>query len=123
MLLENFYTILKSETLEAQSLIAIIEIQKEHPIFDGHFPNFPITPGVTMLQIIKALTENILNQSLLLVSGSNIKFLSLVNPNENAILKFNITILEDSENIKVKNITSFEDGTPVLKCNVTFAKR
>ena len=123
MLLKDFYTILKCESLEAYSFVTTINIQKEHPIFEGHFPNFPITPGVTMLQIIKELTESNLNQSLFLVSGSNIKFLSLVNPNENTILKFNITIHEDSENIKVKNTTSFEDGTPILKCNVTFVKR
>ena len=123
MLLKNFYTILKSDSLEAHSFITTINIQKEHLIFQGHFPNFPVTPGVTMLQIIKELTENHLNQSLLMVSGSNIKFLSLVNPNDNTILKFNITIQEDSEKIRVKNNTSFEDGMPVLKCNVTFVKR
>ena len=123
MLLKNFYTILTSESLEVHSFVITVEIQKEHPIFKGHFPNFPVTPGVTMLQIIKELTENHLNQSLILVSGANIKFLSLVDPIENPILKFNITFQEESEHIKVKNTTSFEDGTPVLKCNATFVKR
>lgn len=123
MLLKNFYTILKSEALEAHSFVATVKIQKEHPIFEGHFPNFPVTPGVAMLQIIKELTEQHCNQSLFLESASNVKFLSLVDPNVNAILKFNIIFQEDHQNIKVKNTTYFEDGTAVLKCNVTFVKR
>ena len=123
MLLKNFYAILKSEYSEAHSFVATVDLNKEHPIFEGHFPKFPVTPGVSMLQIIKELTEKHLNQSLFLVSGTNIKFLKVVDPNENSILKFNLTFKEDGEHIKVKNTTSFEDGTPVLKCNVTFVKR
>lgn len=123
MLLKNFYNIIKSESLEAHSFVATIEIQKEHPIFEGHFPNFPVTPGVGMLQILKEVTENHFMQSLFLVSASNVKFLSLVNPNVNAFLEFNIYYQEDEHIIKVKNSTSFTDGTPVLKCNVTFVKR
>lgn len=123
MLLKNFYTILSSESLEEHSFLVGIDIKKEHPIFKGHFPNFPVTPGVALLQIIKELTENHCQQSLFLESASNVKFLNLVNPNVNSILKFHIIIQEDSEHIKVKNTTSFEDGTAVLKCNVTFAKR
>lgn len=123
MLLKNFYTVVKSESLEANSLAATIEIHKEHPIFEGHFPNLPVTPGVAMLQILKELTQNYLHQPLLLESASNVKFLSLVDPNVNATLKFEIIVQEDTPNFKVKNTTSFEDGTPVLKCNVTFAKR
>lgn len=123
MLLKNFYNILTSESLDAHAFIATIEIQKEHPIFKGHFPNFPVTPGVVMLQIIKELTEHHCHQSLFLESASNVKFLSLVDPNVHASLKFNITFQEDDQHIKVKNTTSFEDGTTVLKCNATFVKR
>ncbi|MBO3096872.1 3-hydroxyacyl-ACP dehydratase [Gelidibacter pelagius] len=123
MLLKNFYEIQSSKSLEQNSFETIIDLQKEHPIFNGHFPNFPVTPGVAMLQIIKELTENQLEQSLFLKSASNVKFLSLVDPNENSILKFNISLEEDFQHVKVKNTTSFQDGTPVLKCYITFDKR
>lgn len=123
MLLKQFYTIDSSELIEAQSFESSITIQKEHPIFEGHFPNFPVTPGVAMLQIIKELTGNHLQLSLFLESASNVKFLTMVDPNVNASLKFNIVIQEDGNYVKIKNSTSFNDGTPVLKCNVTFVKR
>ncbi|WP_299393994.1 3-hydroxyacyl-ACP dehydratase [uncultured Gelidibacter sp.] len=123
MLLQHFYTIVSSELNEAQSFETTVTIQKEHPVFEGHFPNFPVTPGVAMLQIIKELTENHLQQTLFLESASNVKFLTMVDPNVNTNLKFNIVIQEDGKYVKIKNNTSFNDGTPVLKCNVTFVKR
>ena len=123
MLIKDFYKILTCESLESHSFVTTVEIQKEHPIFEGHFPNFPVTPGVAMLQIIKELTEIHCQHSLFLESASQVKFLSLVDPNINSTLKFNITLQKEEQHLKVKNTTSFEDGTPVLKCSITFVKR
>lgn len=123
MLLKNFYNIISSSSPETHAFETTIELHKEHPIFKGHFPNFPVTPGVAMLQIIKELAENRLQQTLFLESASNVKFLALVDPNENSTLKFSITFQEDAQHVKVKNTTSFKDGTPVLKSYITFTKR
>lgn len=122
MLLQNFYAVESIES-DKDAFSATVTIQKEHPIFKGHFPDFPVTPGVAMLQILKELTEEHLQKDLFLQTASTIKFLAVVNPNINAILKFDITFEEDAQLIKIKNTTSFTDGTPVLKCNVTFTKR
>lgn len=123
MLLKNFYNIQSSESFDTNSFETTIDLQKEHPIFKGHFPNFPVTPGVAMLQIIKELTEKQLQHPLFLKAASNVKFLSLVDPNENSILNFSMTLEEDLQDVKVKNTTSFKDGTPVLKCYITFDKQ
>lgn len=123
MLLDDFYKVQDSKVVDENSLELTIELKKNHDIFKGHFPNFPVTPGVAMLQIIKNGLETQHNQSLLLQSSSTIKFLNLVNPNENAILIFNIHFTIDDDIIQVKNITTFKDGQSVLKCNVTFVKK
>lgn len=123
MLLKDFYNIKTSSSPENNTFETTIELHKEHPIFKGHFPNFPVTPGVAMLQIIKELTEKQLQQTLFLKSASNVKFLALVDPNENSTLKFSITFQEDAQHVKVKNTTSFKDGTPVLKSYITFTIR
>src|SRR5690606_5569200 len=123
MLLKDFYTVQSSNSLDENSFETIISIEKEHAIFNGHFPDFPVTPGVAMLQIIKELTEKQIHQSLFLEAASNVKFLAIVDPNKNPILKFSITFQESAHNIKLTNATSFSDGTPVLKCYITFVKR
>lgn len=123
MLLEDFYRVSSSRQIDENSLEVIVELFKEHPIFKGHFPNFPIAPGVTMIQIIKNQLETLLQYQLNLKSASSIKFLNLVNPLEVSTLVFNINYTIENDVVKVKNSTSFKDGRSVLKCNVTFVKK
>lgn len=123
MLLEDFYTVQKLKPIDDHSFEMMVELYKNHDIFKGHFPNFPVTPGVTMLQMIKNGLESHLLESLQLHSSSTIKFLNFVNPNEETLLVFNIQFTIENQLIKVKNTTSFKDGRPVLKCNVTFVKK
>jgi 3-hydroxyacyl-[acyl-carrier-protein] dehydratase len=123
MLLDDLYSVQNFKVVDENSIQLTIELEKNHTIFKGHFPNFPVTPGVAMLQIIKNGLENHLSQSLQLQSSSQIKFLNLVNPNEHAILIFNIQFTFEDNLIKVKNTTTFKDGSSVLKCNVTFVKK
>lgn len=123
MLLDDFYSVQNFKVVDENSIQLTIELEKNHTIFKGHFPNSPVTPGVAMLQMIKNGLENHLSQSLQLQSSSQIKFLNLVNPEENNILNFNIQFTIEKNLIKVKNTTTFNDGRSVLKCNVTFVKK
>jgi 3-hydroxyacyl-[acyl-carrier-protein] dehydratase len=122
-MLDDLYTVLESKFSGANTLEIIVDINKEHPIFNGHFPNFPVTPGVTLLQIIKNSLEHHLQMALALHSASNIKFLTLVNPYKQSKLVFKMDFVVENELIKIKNSTSFEDATPVMKCNVTFEQK
>ncbi len=123
MLLEDFYEIQKLNNIDENRIALTVALQKNHDIFKGHFPNFPVTPGVALLQILKNCVEKQLQTSLQLHSSSQIKFLNLVNPNEETILIFHIEFVQENDYVKVKNTTSFKDGRSVLKCNVTFVKK
>jgi len=123
MILDDFYRVLDYKSNDVNSFEMTVEIKKNHDIFKGHFPNFPVTPGIAMVQIIKNGMESHLLQPLQLQSASQIKFLKLVNPEENAFLIFNIQFTFENNHIKVKNTTSFKDESAVLKCNVTFVKK
>lgn len=122
MLLIDFYEVLELKTEDDTSLTASVKINKMHAIFNGHFPENPVTPGVVLLQILKNCLETHLNTSLLMSKTSNVKFLALVNPETDAVLDFNIKFQYKDETISVKNLTSFKDGRQVLKCNVTFVE-
>jgi 3-hydroxyacyl-[acyl-carrier-protein] dehydratase len=83
MILSDFYrlnTISKQSLLDKTKIEAEIVLNPTHPIFKGHFPNLPIVPGVCMVQIVKEIAEKHLHQKLFLSSASNIKFLSVLNP-------------------------------------------
>lgn len=122
MLLQDFYSVDKINTISDSKYVALITLNKNHAIFKGHFPGNPVTPGVCMMQIIKEITESILNGSLTMVSTSNVKFMALINPEVNAKLTLELEISEnEASEIKVKNTTSF-DETVALKLSNTYKK-
>ncbi|GHC42364.1 3-hydroxyacyl-ACP dehydratase [Ulvibacter litoralis] len=118
MLLEGLYIITSFEQQDAE-VTAMIELHKEHDIFKGHFPGNPVMPGVCMLQMIKELTEKATGKNLFLSVSSNIKFMAIINPEVNPVLKVAITISEEDGVVKIKNTSSFED-TVALKLSATF---
>ncbi len=79
MLIPDFYSLLPSN-ISSEHVQAHIKLNAEHPIFQGHFPGNPVTPGVCMLQICKELTEEATQKSLTIKSCKNIKFTALINP-------------------------------------------
>jgi len=118
MLLKNLYTITSFEK-EDSILNASIHLNKKHAIFNGHFPDNPVMPGVCMIQIIKELTEQALNVELFMEKSSNIKFMLLINPEINTDLTLELEITKEDTTVKVKNVTKFED-TLALKFNGTY---
>ena len=120
MPLLDFYTVLEKAITEAGHVKYVIQLDPEHLIFEGHFPQHPILPGVAMLQLLKELAEQQLNIELQLQRATNVKFLSLVNPNIHSILVCNLHIDRHQNMVKLKNSITFEDETVVLKYNGTY---
>ncbi len=122
MLLKDFYTIKSIDKKDDHNYVVILFINEKHDVFKGHFPGNPIMPGVCMMQIIKELTEQITNTTLVMQSLSNVKFMALINPFVTPELKLelNITSTED-DTIKVKN-TAYFDQTIALKLGSVYKK-
>ena len=55
-MLDNFYKITK-QYVEKNMLISEIELNSSHRIYEGHFPNSPIVPGVCMIEIVQEVLE------------------------------------------------------------------
>ena len=58
-MLKDFYTLNTLQQIAANTYLCTLTLNAEHPIFKGHFPNNPVTPGVCMMQIVKNLTVQI----------------------------------------------------------------
>ena len=120
-ILTDFYTLESSEKLENGSFSANIKLNKDHNIFNGHFPGNPVTPGVCMMQIVKELTEEFTGNKLFLKSASNVKFMAIINPFETPDLTMQLDIKEIENEVKVKNTTAFGE-TIALKLSVNYTK-
>ena|SRR5690606_11320592 len=118
-LLNDFYSILDSSTSES-GISVLVKIDKNHSIFQGHFPNQPVTPGVCTMQIIKELSEKHFGKELMLKTARNVKFMAIINPEENDEVKFDLSfepICEGEVSIKA---TVFLDENPALKFGGNF---
>ena len=120
MQLKDFYT-LNNLTINEDLVTANITINKHHEIFKGHFPGNPVTPGVCMMQIIKEITEKVVETKLMMISSSNIKFMAIINPEISPNLTLLLEITKTDEGYRVKNSTSFND-TVALKLTSNFVK-
>lgn len=74
-----------------------------------------------MIQIIKDLTEKIVGAKLFLTSASNVKFMAIINPEENTDLRLELNVTEEGETVMVKNSSYFGE-TIALKMSANFKK-
>ena len=79
-------------------------INKESEVFEGHFPNQPILPGVVMIELVQRAVEEVLALKLEVKSAGNFKFLKMIDPVvvPSASLIFSIIVKEDSWRVKAQ---------------------
>ena len=83
------------ETIAVDATGATIRLLPESPVYQGHFPGYPITPGVCLVEIALELIAEMAGQAghdekVRLVGAKNIKFTSPVIPAEGMELRFNL---------------------------------
>ena len=98
MLQGNFFTV-SQLAMEPGSIKALLEIDPTHAIFEGHFPDAPVVPGVCMIQMVKEMIEQMAGAEIRLLRADHIKFLSVIDPRvEKTIwLEANYTMTEDKK--------------------------
>lgn len=113
-LLTDFYQETSSDHSEhSADFNCRIRLNPSHEVYKGHFANFPVTPGVCLIQIIKEVLAGKLRKELLLKSGDNIKFLMIIDPNETGDLNLHFLLKQDGENIRVSAVYSSGGNTYV----------
>ena len=78
-MLNDFFQIsdLKSEPGQIR---CVVRFHAGHELFQGHFPNQPVVPGVCSMALVKNLLEAAVGGPLLLQRSGNVKFLQLLLP-------------------------------------------
>ena len=89
---------------------ATVRLLPESPIYKAHFPEYPITPGVTLLQISLELMGK------KLVGAKEIKFVAPVLPGDRTEIRFEWEFKE--ENTVSVSILSM-DGTQYARMSLS----
>jgi 3-hydroxyacyl-[acyl-carrier-protein] dehydratase len=122
MLLGDFFNIIELEDNDGE-IKALVEINAAHKIFEGHFPNQPVVPGVCMMQMVKEIIEQVIEKEAMLSSAAEMKFLAVADPTQNNIISAAIKYsLEDGGQIKTV-ATLFKDELVHFKFKGLFVFR
>jgi 3-hydroxyacyl-[acyl-carrier-protein] dehydratase len=113
MLKDIFFRII---TIDKQSaaINAVLELNPDHKIFKGHFPGTPVVPGVCMMQIVKEMIEMSTGTSMLLSKADSMKFLMVVDPRVNKVVKIDILyktidkIIDVTASLSAENTVCFK---------------
>jgi len=99
---------------------AVVLINPACPIYKAHFPGNPITPGVCVIQAAEELLENKLNRKIYLKTVKNVKFLSVIIPQEGKKLRYIFSnVTEEEEGLKTQIVVS-DEVTVYAKISLIF---
>ena len=110
------------ETVQVDAAGATIRLLPESPVYQGHFPGYPITPGVCLVEIALELMEEMADQvghdggKVRLVAAKNIKFTNPVLPTETTELRFNLAGEGEGRTVEI-----FAGDTLCAKMSLTVA--
>ena len=99
---------------------ASVTINAANQIFDGHFPNNPITPGVVQIQLAKEILELQYNKQFKLNTVGRCRFIAILNPAENPTIEVELTVSETEEGLKV-NALGKNEANNYFKFSATYS--
>ncbi len=108
MLTDPLFKILSINSTEGL-ISAALEIEVDHEIFNGHFPEQPVVPGACMVQVVKDVLEKKLDATLQLKIANNLKFLALIDPQVTTNLQLQLNYTTEDGLLKVNGELLFED--------------
>ena len=115
------YSILKIKE-DGDSISYLIEIDFSHLVFQGHFPEKSVLPGVMMCDIVRYLVSDKLGRKIQLILAKNIKFLRMIVPSKDNTYNVKISIAEDQEKYNIRAIISQNDDA-YFKLNAEYKKK
>lgn len=100
-ILQNFYTVDSKNEDEEGKVEFQVTINEQHPLFQGHFPNMPVTPGVVQLEMVKQLIAQHVNQSIILSEMNSCKYLAILDPTKESTIVIELTLAQLENGWKV----------------------
>ena len=123
MILKNSLYKISSSYIEEKSFN--LELVPDCLIYQAHFPEQPITPGVCIIQIASELLNELLQSNCELITISNAKFLAVINPLETKNVTYTfkkLVIDEDTMTVKASVVVSNAD-TVFTKLSLVYKKQ
>ena len=104
---------------EPGSLLAQFLVDASWPLFGGHFPGFPLVPGVMQIEMAHRAYERVTGRRYRIVRVTKAKFMNTIAPGESVELEASTTTQEDGIYLKS---TLRKGATIVSKLSLVLAE-
>lgn len=104
------------EILEENEHQFLLRMEQGHPVYRGHFPGNPITPGVLTLQMIRECLSRKIGRTLHYSSIKNCRFADMIKPGDHLRLTFSTET--DGENVHLRADLNGADETDNLRLSL-----
>lgn len=113
--------------LEAERIVGLKSVTANEPFFEGHFPDYPVMPGVLIVEamaqtagilVLRALPDRGRKQ-VLLASVTNARFRKPVVPGD--VLRLEMTVLKRKASVAVMEGKATVDGVLVAEAEMMCA--
>ncbi len=121
-LLNGLFELIHKEENTPDDLLYKVKSVNEHPVYKGHFPDMPVTPGVCQMMLIKKCLEQHYGASLRLSEAKECKFLSMHNPQKDNILSVTISIVSRLQGTMHVTATITSEKARYLKMRAAFCE-
>ncbi|WP_088653247.1 hotdog family protein [Geofilum rhodophaeum] len=101
-------------------LEAKVVFNATHPLYRGHFPQAPVTPGVCQMLLVADLLSEVLQRPVELEHARDVKFLSMHNPEEDKVLVVKIKFGKQEGEVLAVNAEILVEQRKVLKLNGSY---
>jgi len=118
--LDNLF-ILESITDTETGFKAKLRCNPAHPVYQAHFPGNPITPGACLLKTAGDMLQQKLGRPLYLKASKNIKYLSVLVPEEGKEVRYDFMRLVVDETECKAQVVIADDTTVYTKMSLTFS--
>ena len=118
--LDNLF-IIESLTDTDTGFSAKLRCNPEHPVYQAHFPGNPITPGACLLKTASEVLQQKLGRPLYLKASKNIKYLSLVIPEEGKEVRYDFLRLVFDETECKAQVVIADETTVYTKMSLTYS--
>lgn len=120
MILKDSFFIIQSRNATEEKADFRVQLNAEHFIYQAHFPNNPITPGVCLIQIAQELFNFQRGTNLRIKTLKNVKFTAPINPLEFSEVDFLLEFVEKENSWHVKVLIK-EHETVFAKISMVMA--
>ena len=108
ILRDDFFTI-KNRNVSNEKAEFKVKLNTEHFIYQAHFPNNPITPGVCLIQMAVELFNSLKEANFSIKALKNVKFTAPISPLEFPEVDFLLEFTENEHLWQVKTWIKEQD--------------